>query len=127
MGDLLGTAVAWLDAQRTEHLSRQVVYQRGAYVVEIAAMLGSTPYEVIDDTGAAVQAKITDFVVSAGSLVLSGHVVKPQPGDRIRLPQGGKVLVFEVMDLGKGRHCVPADPFGTALRIHAKQIGEEPG
>ena len=125
MADLLGQAVAWLDGQRAAHLSRQVVYQRGDESVELAATLGSTTYEVADDFGATVEAKATDFIVAADALVLGGQAVKPQPGDRIRLPAGAKVLVFEVLDLGAAGHYRPCDPEGRMLRIHAKQVDEE--
>jgi|GEM_PF-426095 len=128
MADLLGQAVAWLDGQRQAHLSRQVVYQRGDESVELAATPSSTAYEVADDLGAVVQAKAMDFIVAADALVLGGQAVKPQPGDRIRLPAGAfgeKVLVFEVLDLAGAGHFRPCDPEGRMLRIHAKQVDEE--
>jgi len=123
--DLLEQAASWLDDQRVRHMSRLVTYSRGADSVELLATLGTTTYEVTDDAGATVQAKATDFIVSAEALVLGGQVAKPQPGDRIRVTSGEKVLVFEVMDLGGAGHCRPADPYGKAWRIHAKQVDEE--
>ena len=110
---------------RSQHLSRTVTYARGAESVELSATLGDTRYELTDDAGATVQAKATDFIVTADELALGGAVTKPQIGDRIRLPAGAKVLVFEVLDLAGAGHYRPADPFGKALRIHAKQIDEE--
>ena len=127
MADLLEQGVAWLDGMRAAHLSRQVTYERGGESVQIAATLGSTTYEVADESGATVEAKATDFIVSADALVLAGEQVTPQPGDRIRVPAGGKVLVFEVLDLAGAGHYRPADPFGKALRIHAKQVATEDG
>ncbi len=125
MTDLLEQASSWLDGMRTTHLSRLVTYQRGGDSVEIAATLGSTTYEVADEAGATVQAKATDFIVSAASLVLGGAVTRPQVGDRARVAGGDKVLVFEVLDLGGAGHYRPCDPHGRMLRIHAKQIDEE--
>ena len=125
MGDLLQQAAAWLGSQRETHMSRQVTYHRGGESVEVAATLGSTTYEVTDDLGATVQAKATDFIVAADALVLGGQTVKPETGDCIRVPAGEKVLVFEVLDLAGAGHYRPADPYGTALRIHAKQVDEE--
>ena len=124
MTDLLEQAAAWLDDQRVRHMSRLVTYSRGAESVELAATLGSTTYEVTDDAGATVQAKATDFIVSAEALVLAGEAVKPQPGDRIRVTSSGKVLVYEVLDLGGAGHYRPCDPGGRMLRIHAKQVDE---
>jgi len=125
LADLLEQAASWLDDQRVAHMARTVSYVRGAESVEVAATLGSTTYEVTDDAGATVQAKATDFIVSANALILGGQAAKPQPGDRIDVPSGGKVLVFEVMDLGGAGHYRPADPYGKVLRIHAKQVDEE--
>jgi hypothetical protein len=124
VADLLQQGVGWLDGMRTAHLSRTVTYQRGGESVEIAATLGATSLEVSDEAGATVRTRQTDFIVSAGTLVLGGAAVVPQVGDRILVPSGGKVLVFEVLALPGGEHFRPADPAGTALRIHAKQIDE---
>jgi len=110
---------------RQSHLSRLVTYQRGGDSVEIAATLGSTTYEVADEAGVTVQAKATDFIVSAEALALGGAVTRPQVGDRVRVTGGDKVLVFEVLDLGGAGHYRPCDPHGRTLRIHAKQIDEE--
>jgi len=125
VGDLLQQAVDWLSGQRVAHLSRPVTYQRGGESVEIAATLGATSLEVSDEAGAMVRTRQTDFIVSAAALVLSGAAVTPQVGDRILLPSGGKVLIFEVLAIAGGEHFRPADPTGTALRIHAKQVDEE--
>ncbi len=122
---MLEQAVGWLGDQRTQHLSQTVEYVRGGETVALSATLGSTRYELTDDAGATVQAKAADFIVAADELVLGGAVTKPQIGDRIRLPAGSQVLVFEVLDLAGAGHYRPADPFGKALRIHAKQIDEE--
>lgn len=125
MPDMLEQAVGWLGDMRAEHLSRTVEYVREAESVELSATLGSTRYELTDDAGATSEAKATDFIVAADELVLGSAVTKPQIGDRIRLPSGASVLVFEVLDLAGSGHWRPADPFGKALRIHAKQIDEE--
>jgi len=125
VADLLEQGVSWLDGMRQTHLSRTVTYQRGIETVDIAATLGATTYEVADEAGVIVQAKATDFIVSAEALVLGGAPTKPQVGDRIRVPSGAKVLIFEVLDLGGAGHYRPSDPHGKMLRIHAKQIDEE--
>jgi len=127
VADMLQQAVDWLDGQHVSHLSRQVTYQRGGESVEVAATLGATSLEVADEAGVTVRTCQTDFIVSADVLVLGGVVITPQVGDRILVPSGAlgeKVLVFEVLALPGGEHFRPADPMGTALRIHAKQIDE---
>ena len=127
MGDMLQQAVDWLDGQRVAHLSKPVTYQRGGESVEVAATLGATSLEVADEGGVTVRTRQTDFIVSADALVLGGVEITPQVGDRILMTAGAlgeKVLVFEVLALPGGEHFRPADPTGTALRIHAKQIDE---
>ena len=124
MADLLQQAVEWLDGMRASHLSQTVTYQRGSESVQLAATLGSTGYETSDDFGATVQARTTDFIVSADALVLDGHVSAPQPGDRISVAARTKVLVYEVLALPGGEHYRPADPHGLMLRIHTKQVDE---
>jgi hypothetical protein len=126
VADLLEQGTTWLDGMRQTHLSRLVTYERGVETVDIAATLGSTTYEIADEAGVTVQAKATDFIVSAEALVLGAAITKPQIGDRIRVPSGVKVLVFEVLDLGGAGHYRPSDPHGRMLRIHAKQVDEEP-
>jgi len=122
MVDLLGQAVDWVNGMRAAHLSRSVTYVRGGESVELLATLGSTLYEVTDEAGATVQAKATDFIVSADELVLGGEPVEPQVGDSIHVAAGGKVLVFEVLELAGAGHYRPCDPYGAALRIHTKQV-----
>jgi len=123
--DLLDQGTAWLDGMRQTHLSRLVTYQRGVESVDLAATLGSTTYEAADEAGVIVQAKATDFIMSADALVLGGAATKPRVGDRIRVPSGVKVLVFEVLHLAGAGHYHPSDPHGRMLRIHTKQVDEE--
>ena len=122
MADLLQQGVSWLDDMRIKHMSRTATYSRGAESAELSATLGSTTYEVIDESGATVEAKATDFLVSAAQLVLGGQKTLPEPGDRIRVALGSEVALFEVMDLGAAGHYRPCDPFGKTLRIHAKLV-----
>ena len=125
MTDLLERAATWLDGQRSRHLSRQVTYVRGEDYVELAATMGSTEVEVMDDAGATVVTKAADFIVTASDLVLAAERVEPRVGDRIRVAAGDQVLVYEVLELAGAGHFRPADPFGVALRIHAKLVDAE--
>ena len=125
MADMLEQGAAWLDGMRTKHASRTVTYVRGTDAVELSATLGQTTYEIADEYGATVEAKATDFLVSAVDLVLAGQKAQPQPGDQIRLTVGDQVHVFEVMDLGGAGHWRPSDPYGHTLRIHTKLVHTE--
>lgn len=126
MPDMLAQATAWLDEMRATHLSRQVTYRRGGDSVEIVATLGSTTYEIADEAGATIEAKATDFIVSAEDLAFNETVTLPQTGDRVYMAVGNRVRIFEVLDLAGGGRYQPGDPYGIMLRIHTKCISEEP-
>ena len=125
MADMLEQGAAWLAGMLKQHASRSVTYTRGAESVELSATLGQTTYEVADEFGTTVEAKATDFLLSAVELVLASEQSQPQPGDRIRVTVGDEVHVFEVMDLGGAGHWRPSDPYGHTLRIHTKLVGTE--
>ena len=125
MADMLEQGAAWLDRMRVKHASRSVTYVRGAETVELSATLGQTTYEVADEFGTTVEAKATDFLISAVEIVLADAVALPEPGDQVRVTVGDEVHVFEVMNLGGAGHWRPSDPYGHTLRIHTKLIGTE--
>ena len=125
MADMLEQGAAWLDRMRVKHASRSVTYTRGAETVELSATLGQTTYEVADEYGTTVEAKATDFLVTAAELVLAGAKTLPEPGDQVRVTVGDEVHVFEVMSLGGGGHWRPSDPYGHTLRIHSKLVETE--
>jgi hypothetical protein len=123
MADLLERATDWLEEQRKAHLARLVTYQRGADSVAVWATMGRKTFDVAAEYGALVQVDATDFIVAAADLVLGGGVVVPQPGDRVRVPQGDGVDVYEVMGPGPDQACCePADPYRKAWRIHTKLV-----
>jgi len=126
MGDLLQQGAAWLEGVRHRHMTRPVVYQRGALAVTIQATVGRTVFEVSNAQGVVTQVERRDFLVRAEDLVLGGVLVLPAPGDRIRETRGGKVHVYEVMGAGNEKHFRPSDPDGLTLRIHTAEVAEEP-
>ena len=125
MTNLLETGCDWLLAQREAHAATSVEYKRGVDTVTLDATLGSTRFEVADESGMTVEARSTDFIVTAASLVLDGNVVTPEIGDQIRVTRGGVVYVHEVLNLGGVGHYKFSDPFCKTLRIHAKEIDTE--
>jgi len=127
VADLLEQAVSWLGRMRGTHLARTVTYQRDGQSADLPATLGSTDYQVSDESGLTVQAVAMDFLVAADQLVLGGIRTLPRPGDRVRLADGGQVKVYEVLDLAGGGHYRPSDPYGVTLRIHTKQVDVESG
>ena len=127
MADLLEKASAWLEDQRVKHTTRKVVYQRGAESVQVAASIGRTVFEQTDDAGVIVQYEARDFLVLANHLVLGGQCVLPERGDRIREMQSYKTFVYEVLAPGKEPCWCYSDPYRKTLRIHTKQVDQEPG
>lgn len=132
--DILETGVNWLNSVRLTHLAQSVTYKRDWEEITVTATLGATTYEVADEDGLLIQAKSTDFLIAASALVLGEGIVKPKLGDQIIRTIGGPVFVwpevpvvvtFEVLDLGGVGHYRPCDQYGTILRIHTKQIGED--
>jgi len=125
MVDLLARGSAWLDDQRTRHLTRLVVYERGGDSVEIAATVGRTVFEQADDYGIIHRTESRDYLVLATNLVLAGVQTLPKAGDRIRETDGDKVFVYEVMAPGGEPPYRFSDPYRRTLRIHTKQVAEE--
>jgi len=125
MGDLLERGSAWLDDQRTRHLTRLVQYQRGGESVEIAATVGRTVFEQADDYGIIHRTESRDYLVLATDLLLASVQTLPKAGDRIRETDGDKVFVYEVMAPGGEPAYRFSDPYRRTLRIHTKQVAEE--
>jgi len=127
MPDLLEQGAAWLEDQRTRHLSRTVTYLRGGDSVDLPATIGRTEFEQADDYGVVHRTESRDFVVLAADLVLGGVPILPQAGDRIRETADGQIFLYEVMAPGGEPPWRYSDPYRRALRIHTKFVGmEEP-
>ncbi|MBN2559910.1 MAG: hypothetical protein JXQ75_03145 [Phycisphaerae bacterium] len=124
MTDLLGHGLAWLDTQRHLHLSRAVLYCRGADSVELLATVGKTDVDVVDGAGSEVRTQATDFLIRAQDLIVAGQRILPEVGDRITVETSEATRVYEVLDLAGAGHTRPCDPAGNTLRIHTKCIEE---
>jgi hypothetical protein len=124
--DLLQQGLDWLEGRRREHLTRTVLYRRGAESFQIPATVAATRYEVDDGYGVVLEQDMRDYIVAAEDLVLGGQVVVPERGDEIVETRDGAGYVYEVMDLGAEKHYRPADPDGSALRIHTKFTRHSP-
>jgi hypothetical protein len=131
MADLLEQGSAWLDDQRTAHMSRTVVYQRGAESVEVPATIGRTIFEQVDAAGSGIVQRLEsrDFLVLRTDLVLSGIEVIPRAGDRVLDPAGANTELYEVMAPSGGGEPPfrYSDPYRRTLRIHTKHVGSAPG
>ena len=125
MTDLLQRGSDWLEAQRTEHMTRSVVYERGAASGEVPATIGRTVFELDDGFGVLERVESRDYLILAEDLVLEGQPTLPQRSDRIREPDGATVIVYEVMAPGKEPHWRYSDPYRKTLRVHTKQVDTE--
>ena len=123
--DLLAQGSAWLEAQRTKHLTRRVTYQRGAEAVEVAATVGQTVFQVDNGYGVLERYEARDYLVLAADLVLGVVAVLPKAGDRVRETAGTQVFVYEVMAPGNEPPWRYSDPYRQTLRIHTKHVATE--
>ncbi|MEX2670921.1 MAG: hypothetical protein WD294_02300 [Phycisphaeraceae bacterium] len=127
MGDLLQRGTDWLAQQRHEHLTRPVTYRRGDASVEVQATIGRTVFRVDDTYGNVIRHVSRDYLIRAADLVVNDEATVPQRGDRIEEVIGDQLVTHEVMSpdkaTGDWRY---SDPQRLTLRIHTKQIREEP-
>lgn len=125
MADLLEQGMTFLDEKRHQHMTRTVVYQRGASSVEVAATLGATTFEQADAFGIVQKIESRDFLIRTADLVLDEVQTLPKAGDRIRDVSGEQVFVYEVSAPGNEPPFRYSDPYRRALRIHTKHIATE--
>ncbi|GIW56319.1 MAG: hypothetical protein KatS3mg082_2723 [Nitrospiraceae bacterium] len=126
MPDLLQSGSDWLADQLKTHVSREVVYQRGAQQVAVQATIGRTLLK-LDDGYGGVRLEWTDrdFLIHTADLALAGTAVLPERGDQIRETAGTQTVIYEVMAPGKEPVWRWSDGYRKLLRIHTKQIGVE--
>ena len=120
MADLIKNAMAWLEAQRREHLTIPIIYRRGESAVGLSATVGKTLFKVSDDYGRFQYIESRDYLVSAPDLVLDGNPILPQSGDEIA--ENG--FVYEVMAPNGEPEWRYSDSYRQCLRIHTKLTGK---
>jgi len=125
MPDLLEQGAAWLEDLRTRHLSRTVTYLRGGDSVDLAATIGRTEFEQVDEHGVIHRTESRDFLVLTADLVLAGVPTLPRAGDRIRETAGDQIFIYEVMAPGGEPPFRYSDPYRKTLRIHTKHVDME--
>ena len=125
MADILDQGAAFLDGQRHKHMSRAVVYQRGAESRDVQATIGRTEFEQADDAGLIHRTESRDFLIRAADLDLGSGPVLPRAGDRVRETVEGTVFLYEVNAPGGQPPWRYSDPYRRVLRVHTKHIGTE--
>lgn len=129
MTDLLRIGSDWLEDQRTKHLSRMVIYQRGVtgageLTAEVAATIGKTEFDVENGHGVLERIESRDFLILVADLVLDGQATPPKQGDFVNETNGNVTHVYEVLAPGGAPHFRYADPYRKTYRIHTKLIDE---
>ncbi len=127
MADLLAQGAAWLEEQRSRHLSRTVTYLRGSDSVDLPATIGRTTFEQADEYSIVHRTEARDFLVLTADLVLAGAATLPQAGDRIREAASGQTFIYEVLAPGGEPPWRYSDPYRKTLRIHTKHVATEGG
>lgn len=128
MADMLQKGAAWLAGKLRDHVSREVVYVRGAGQSgeirrTMPATVGRTRYEVTDELGG-VRLEYTDrdFLIVTEEFRAGGLLEEPQEGDRVEEAVGGATLVYEVAPPPGRTAWRYDDPYRTMIRVHTKQI-----
>ncbi len=125
MTNLLEQGAAWLQDQRTRHLTRTITYLRAGDSVDLPATIGRTTFEQADEYGVIHRTESRDYLITAADLVLAGKLELPKPGDRIRETDGDQIFLYEVMAPGGEPPWRYSDPYRRTLRIHTKHVGME--
>jgi len=123
--DLLEDGARWLEDQRLQFMTRKVLYQRGAASVEVNATVGKTVFQIDNGFGVRERIEARDYLIAAPEMVLSGNLILPKRGDRIRETSGTTVFVYEVMAPGKEPEFRFSDLYRYSFRIHTKLVGTE--
>ena len=123
MADMLHEGLAWLAEEMEEHVSREVIYTRGAYSTTMPATVGATPFR-IDSIGQGTSNIVRserDYLIRAAVLILNGEQVTPKRGDRITDSVDGKV--YECQPVVDGEPAWrKSDPMGEMYRIHCTKV-----
>lgn len=119
MVDLLATGADRLRTINRTHRARTVTYTRAVTSATVTATPGRTEFEVRDRYGFATRENWRDFIINAAALTAFGTPVR---GDTITDTVNGEERVFAVAAPAGEQPYRDTDAYGTAYRIHVKQI-----
>jgi len=123
--DLLRRGSDWLERKRNKHLTRSIVYLRGADSVQVKATVGRTVFRVDKGYGVLERIEARDYLILAADLVLSNAPVLPKAGDKIREVEDGRTFTYEVLAPGNEPCWRYSDLYRVTLRIHTKLVRTE--
>jgi len=119
MSDLLERGSAWLASTQKSSISQTVTYNRGPDSVAVAATIGTTHQEMIDDHGRVFEIDARDFLIDKNDLKLNAAEITPERGDTIT--QGSHV--YEVTSSGAEPPWRWSDRHHSRRRIHTQAKG----
>jgi hypothetical protein len=111
-------AMAALHAATRQVFGVVITYRRGDHAVTLTAVRGKTDAVMVNGGGAAIDAKIDDFIILASELVLDGAAILPAEADTIAVADVPGA-VFEVAGSPAWRY---SDPQETQYRVHTNRI-----
>lgn len=127
MADLIADGLSWLDSQRHQHLTRSVVYRRGASEVTVSATVGRTEFEEFGADGSVIRSESRDYIIRVadlGDTIAQGF--RPERGDLIIEAIGDEDVAYEVMSITSGDEPWRFhDRRQSQYRITTKAVGRE--
>jgi hypothetical protein len=127
MANLLQIGQAWLNDKLKQHVSHEVIYQRGGDSLAVEATIGRTLLKLDDGYGGVLmQWTDRDFLIRAEDLVIYNQRLIPQRGDLILETHSDVTYTYEVLAPGREPVWKWSDLYRSLLRIHTKQIQVQP-
>lgn len=126
MPNLAATARAVRNATRRAHLADLVTLRRGlAETADVPARRIAATVELLDASGAAVQAARTDWIIAAADYQIAAEALTPAAGDEIEILDGdGITRTYQAVPRGSESHYRATDGGQTAWRVHTQLIAE---
>jgi hypothetical protein len=126
MRNLLRQGSDWLSDKLRHNASTIAWYRRGAASTSIAMQIGSSEFEVQDETGFSTRVETRDYLFNVDELLLDGVPVTPLVGDRIIEGDLTNGFAYDVCAVASEPHWQYADPFKRRMRVHTKFVGPFP-
>lgn len=119
---MLSTASRWLDETLQASDSETFRYWRGSAYVDVSAVFSSTAIGTVLSDGVTQSWQTTDIIVPVEDLILGGHQVTPQLGDRVEKSINGQSVSFKVAEADDSRTHRFADAVTREqFRIHLRE------
>ena len=116
-------AIELAERAQAAFAGQEIVYHAGTIQVQITdAVQGHTQYESVDENGATLRSRMTDWLIMVASLVSNNQSIEPTPGHRITHSDGTTTRTYEVQKMGDEGCYRFSGPAFTRYRIHVREI-----